>query len=73
MPFIVMERLPGESLHDRIVWGPLPQPLVRAVLDDVLSALTTAHGSGILHRDIKPANIFVRTDGRPLLLDFRYP
>jgi serine/threonine-protein kinase len=70
MPFIVMERLPGESLHDRIVWGPLPQPLVRAVLDDVLSALTTAHGSGILHRDIKPANILFTPSGEAKLSDF---
>jgi serine/threonine protein kinase len=70
MPFIVMERLPGESLHDRIVWGPLPQPLVRAVLDDILSALTTAHGSGILHRDIKPANILFTPSGEAKLSDF---
>ncbi|MDT5012972.1 MAG: eukaryotic-like serine/threonine-protein kinase, partial [Mycobacterium sp.] len=70
MPFIVMERLPGESLHDRIAQGPLPQPLVRAVLDDILSALSTAHAHGILHRDIKPANILFSPAGDAKLSDF---
>jgi serine/threonine-protein kinase len=36
---------------------------VRAVLDDVLSALTVAHGRGVLHRDLKPANILASTAG----------
>lgn len=61
--FIVMERLPGQTLHDLIARGPLPAPRVRAVLDDVLAALTVAHGAGVLHRDIKPANILVSADG----------
>ena len=28
------------------------------------------HATGFLHRDIKPDNIFVRADGRPVLIDF---
>jgi len=70
MPFIVMERLSGESLHDKILRGPLPQPLVRAVLDDVLAALAAAHAAGILHRDIKPANILFTTSGEAKVSDF---
>ncbi|HEY7053084.1 MAG TPA: serine/threonine-protein kinase [Mycobacterium sp.] len=70
MPFIVMERLTGESLQDRINAGPLPQPFVRAVLDAVLSALATAHAGGILHRDIKPANILFTSSGEVKLSDF---
>ena len=61
--FIVMERLPGQTLHDLIAGGPLPAPRVRAILDDVLAALTVAHGAGVLHRDIKPANILISADG----------
>ncbi len=34
------------------------------------SALTTAHGRGILHRDIKPANVLVSQRGRCYLTDF---
>ncbi len=70
MPFIVMERLPGESLHDRIAQGPLPQPMVRSVLDDVLMALASAHQGGILHRDIKPANILFTSSGDAKISDF---
>ncbi len=69
-PFIVMERLPGTSLADYIAWGPLPQPLVRSVLDDVLGALAAAHGAGILHRDIKPGNILLTGDGEAKVSDF---
>lgn len=70
VPYIVMERLSGESLHDKIVRGPLPVPLVRAVLDDVLAALAAAHDAGILHRDIKPANILFTTSGEAKVSDF---
>ena len=62
-PFIVMERLPGDTLHDHIAQGTLPPQRVRTVLDDVLSALTVAHTAGVLHRDIKPGNILVAADG----------
>jgi serine/threonine protein kinase len=62
-PFIVMERLPGQTLADQMARGPLDAARVRAVLIDVLSALTTAHAAGVLHRDLKPANILVSTSG----------
>jgi len=69
-PFIVMERLPGASLADYIMRGPLPQPLVRSVLDGVLAALAAAHDRGILHRDIKPGNILFTSDGETKVSDF---
>lgn len=69
-PFIVMERLPGNSLADAIARGPLPQPLVRKVLDDVLAALAAAHDAGILHRDVKPGNVLFTPTGQVKLGDF---
>ncbi len=62
-PFIVMERLPGDTLHDHIAQGPLPSHRVRAILEGVLGALVVAHAAGVLHRDIKPGNILVASDG----------
>ncbi|MEO3759009.1 serine/threonine-protein kinase [Mycobacterium sp. B14F4] len=58
-PFIVMERLPGRTLHDEIAMGPMPPERVRAMLNDVLGALSCAHAAGILHRDIKPGNVMI--------------
>ena len=62
-PFIVMERLPGQTLADQMARGPLDPARVRAVLHDVLSALTAAHAAGVLHRDLKPANILASSTG----------
>jgi len=69
-PYIVMERLSGQTLADVIAMGPLPQPQVRSILDDVLSALAAAHAAGILHRDIKPANILFSALGDTKVADF---
>ncbi|OMC56429.1 protein kinase [Mycobacterium sp. IS-836] len=62
-PFIVMERLPGESLADEIAAGPLSPARTHAMLDNVLAALTAAHNAAILHRDIKPGNILLAAGG----------
>ncbi|WP_445169349.1 serine/threonine-protein kinase [Mycolicibacterium sp. Dal123E01] len=62
-PFIVLERLPGQTLADLIVAGPMPAYHVRGMLDDVLAGLQVAHNAGILHRDIKPGNILVSAPG----------
>jgi serine/threonine protein kinase len=69
-PYIVMERLSVQTLADVIAQGPLPQPRVRSILDDVLSALAAAHAAGILHRDIKPANILFSELGDTKVADF---
>jgi serine/threonine-protein kinase len=70
MPYIVMERLTGQTLADVIATGPLPQARSRSILDDVLSALAVAHASGVLHRDIKPANILFTASGHTKVADF---
>ena len=69
-PYIVMERLSGRTVADIIAEGPMPLTQIRALLDDVLSALSAAHAAGILHRDIKPANILLTDTGVPKVADF---
>jgi len=69
MPFLVMELLDGESLHQRLSRGPLD---VATLVDTGLAladALAAAHARGIVHRDLKPANIVLTTHG-PKILDF---
>jgi serine/threonine-protein kinase len=74
-PYLVMERLLGETMADRIAReGGLPFVDVIDGMTEVLSALTAAHEKGIVHRDIKPENVFMtrRTGVAPIakLLDF---
>lgn len=73
-PYLVMERLEGQTLADLIAQSaPLSYPPVSAVLRQVLATLGVTHAKGILHRDLKPENIFLeRRSGRLVakLLDF---
>jgi serine/threonine-protein kinase len=59
-PFLVMERLYGETVKSRLrATGPLALRDAVAILQQTLSALEAAHEAGIVHRDIKPGNIFL--------------
>lgn len=61
-PYIVMERLDGESLSQALIRrGPLPAREVGTIFAQAASALGKAHDLGIVHRDIKPDNIFLAT------------
>jgi non-specific serine/threonine protein kinase/serine/threonine-protein kinase len=68
--FLVMERLPGETLADQIRRGPVDQTWLRTVAFDVLAALEAAHDVGLLHRDIKPGNVLITEEDRVKVADF---
>src|SRR5246127_17067 len=69
-PFIVMEKLEGESLKQHIGGQPMKLEEVLDVGVQVADALVASHTKGIVHRDIKPANIFMTPSGQVKVLDF---
>src|SRR5260370_32009540 len=69
-PFIVMEKLEGESLKQRLQGKPMHLDAVLDIGVQVADALSASHAKGILHRDIKPANIFLTPNGQVKILDF---
>jgi serine/threonine protein kinase len=69
-PFIVMERLEGDSLKQHIAGHPMPIEKVLDVGVQVADALMASHAKNIVHRDIKPANIFLTPTGQVKVLDF---
>jgi len=69
-PFLVMEKLEGETLAARLRTGPLEPTAVTEIGAALADALDAAHKTGVIHRDIKPANIFLTDRGAPKVLDF---
>jgi eukaryotic-like serine/threonine-protein kinase len=67
---MMMEFVEGSTLEQIAKQGPIPQSDVIKYMQHVLSALSYAHGRGVVHRDIKPANIMVTSRGVVKLMDF---
>lgn len=68
--YYVMPYVEGETLYERLERErtlPLDQAL--QIARDVASALSYAHGRGVLHRDVKPENIMV-SGNSAMMVDF---
>ncbi len=60
LPYIVMEYLEGETLHEYLRrHGRLKRKDAFGILLQILGSLSEAHHKGIIHRDLKPENIFI--------------
>lgn len=69
-PYIVMERVAGETLLARLSRLPLPYQEVAAMGVKIASALDHLHRQHVIHHDIKPSNIMFRQSGEAVLLDY---
>jgi eukaryotic-like serine/threonine-protein kinase len=72
-PYLVMELLRGETLAQRLSYGPLDLDDALPILDQLAEAVEAAHAVPIVHRDLKPDNVFLEdsSDGPQVkILDF---
>jgi serine/threonine protein kinase len=69
-PYLVLERVDGESLRAVIASGPMPVRRLLGLGAQIAAGLAKAHAAGVVHRDLKPDNIMVTADGFAKILDF---
>lgn len=70
MLFIIMEYVPGCSLHHSSHGIAIDPAEVIRIVSGICSGLAHAHDNGIIHRDIKPANILLDLNANPKIGDF---
>ena len=69
-PYLVFERIEGQSLLPKLSLLPLPIPEVVEIGAKVALALDDLHRQHLVHLDVKPSNVMVRPSGEAVLIDF---
>lgn len=70
MPYIVTERIPGESLLKLFGRAPLPVSEVIEIAARMADALHDLHSQHVIHLDLKPENFLQRPSGEVVLIDY---
>ena len=71
VPYLVMEYVKGTDLKTYLKEHyPLSCEKVVNIMEQILSAVESAHRIGIIHRDLKPQNILIDNYGKVKVTDF---
>lgn len=70
LPYLVMERIEGETLEALLAAAPLPPATILERGLALCQAVHHLHQQEVCHLDLKPANVMLRPDGQAVLLDF---
>jgi len=68
--YVVIERLPGQTLYRRLPELPLPYEEARVICGKIAAALADLHRQNVVHHDIKPSSIMFRESGEVVLIDY---
>ena len=69
-PYVVMERIPGQTLYSRLGELPIPYEEAAGIVGKIAAALADLHRQNVIHNDIKPSSIMFRPSGECVLIDF---
>jgi serine/threonine protein kinase len=68
--YVVIERIPGETLYKRLAGLPLPCEEASVMAAKIAAALADLHRQNVIHHDIKPSSIMFRPSDEAVLIDF---
>src|SRR2546423_13046768 len=68
--YVVMERIPGQTLYKRLGELPLAYEEARLMAGKIADALADLHRQNVIHHDLKPSSIMFRVSGEAVLIDY---
>jgi serine/threonine-protein kinase len=68
--YVTMRLIDGVDLQTLLESGPLEPARAVHIVEQIASALHSAHQSGLVHRDVKPSNILLTDNDFAYLIDF---